>query len=807
MMLRYYVLILFMGCTGLAITQENYNLELIAHVPFEEKASDIWGYVDANEIEYAIVGGFAGTYIYSLEDPSQPILRQYIEGSQSIWRDFKSFGNYVYGVAYRGNDGFLVVDMSNAPSEITFSYHKPVVLDINASGDTLINSAYTKAHNIYIDERGYIFLADCPGFYRGVAIFEIGENPLEPTYTTIFNNNLSHDIMVSNNLAYSSDIFAGVFSIWDVSNVDTPRLLGTQITGSEFTHNAWVSDDGNFLFTTDEQGGAFLESYDISDPMDIKFLDRIQVEDGSMRQVIPHNTHYHDGYLITAYYVDGLVVVDGSRPDNLVEVARYDTYKDSDNGFHGAWGAYPYLPSGNILVSDIEGGLFILKPAYSRAAFLEGLITDAISTDPIQDVQITIKDDRDEILFSSFSGSYKTGRGIPGTYTVEYYHPLYESQTLEINLESGQVTTENIAMEPLGQINFTGQVIDNLNGEPIPESVIRFSDRDLILETIADEEGFFSLNGYPGNFKIHVGAWGYNTMEIEESISDNYTTEIKLEPGYKDDFILDLGWQVTNESVTAGAWVRAIPNATFNNSVPSNPGADIAGDIGEFCFVTGNASPSSGVGVQDLDDGTTILTSPVIDLSNFNQAVLKNYIWFYASERTDRDQLRNDTLFVQLVQDNQIVDLDTITEDTDGWELREYDLSNKFDKSQPFNIQYAVSDFGGPQQGNLVEAGVDGFEITGSFSVLVEELFLNSENFKINPNPFKDHLFIKIQDEPSSNTPHEFVLINHMGQEVLRTRVLTGAQIGVGHLSSGIYYGFFSSDDGLSSKAFKLVKP
>ncbi len=805
MMLRYFGLILFLGCAGFAVTQENYNLELVAQVPFEEEASDIWGYVDSSGTEYAIVGGFEGTYIYSLEDASQPVLRQYIEGSQSIWRDFKSYGNYIYGVAYRGTDGFLVVNMSNAPNDISFTYHKPVVLDINASGDTLINSTYTRAHNIYIDERGYIFLADCPGFYRGVAVFEIGENPAEPAYVSIFNNNLSHDIMVRNNRAYSSDIFAGVFSIWDVSNINTPQLLGTQLTGSEFTHNAWVSDDGNFLFTTDEQAGAFLESYDISDPTDIKFLDRIQVENGTIRQVIPHNTHYFDGFLVTAHYVDGVVIVDGSRPDNLVEVARYDTYTEPQNGFHGAWGAYPYLPSGNLLVSDIEGGLFIFKPQYSRAAFLEGLITDAVTSDPIQNVEITIEDDRDEMLLSSFSGSYKTGRGIPGAYTVEYYHPLYESIILEINLENGKVTTEDISMSPLAQINFSGQVSDRQSGQPIANSVVRYADRDLILETTTNNEGFYSINGYPGDFKIHIGAWGYKTVELVESIGQDFSNNIELDPGYKDDFILELGWQVTNENVTSGAWVRAIPNATFNNGVPSNPGSDITNDIGEFCFVTGNASPSSGVGDQDLDDGTTILTSPSIDLSNFSNPILKNYIWFYASERSDRDQLRNDTLFVQLVQNNQILDLDTIIEDTDGWELKEYDLSDKFDKSEPFNIQYAVSDFGGPQQGNLVEAGVDGFEITGSFSVLVKESFLQSDNFKINPNPFRDHLIIKILDKSFVNTPYEFVLINHMGQEILRKNVFDNTQLEVSYLSPGIYYGFISSD-GLSSKAIKLVK-
>jgi hypothetical protein len=46
------------------------------------------------------------------------------------------------------------------------------------------------------------------------------------------------------------------------------------------------------------------------------------------------------------------------------ETAFFDTYPASDNArFHGAWGVYPFLPSGTILVSNIDGagGLFLLR--------------------------------------------------------------------------------------------------------------------------------------------------------------------------------------------------------------------------------------------------------------------------------------------------------------------------------------------------------------------------------------------------------------------------------------------------------------
>ena len=63
-------------------------------------------------------------------------------------------------------------------------------------------------------------------------------------------------------------------------------------------------------------------------------------------------------------YQRGLSVIDVSDPSDMTDIGFFDTYSiPSANtaNFNGAWGTYPYLPSGNILVSDIEYGLFVLK--------------------------------------------------------------------------------------------------------------------------------------------------------------------------------------------------------------------------------------------------------------------------------------------------------------------------------------------------------------------------------------------------------------------------------------------------------------
>jgi len=55
-------------------------------------------------------------------------------------------------------------------------------------------------------------------------------------------------------------------------------------------------------------------------------------------------------------------VFDISDPTNPVRIGFYDTFEGNDAFFFaGNWGVYPYLPSGNILASDMQNGLFVLE--------------------------------------------------------------------------------------------------------------------------------------------------------------------------------------------------------------------------------------------------------------------------------------------------------------------------------------------------------------------------------------------------------------------------------------------------------------
>lgn len=52
----------------------------------------------------------------------------------------------------------------------------------------------------------------------------------------------------------------------------------------------------------------------------------------------------------------------------MTEVAYFDIYPKGDAvEFVGTWSNYPYFPSGNIIVSSIENGLFVLRPTMTDA--------------------------------------------------------------------------------------------------------------------------------------------------------------------------------------------------------------------------------------------------------------------------------------------------------------------------------------------------------------------------------------------------------------------------------------------------------
>ena len=571
------------------------NIDSVGHVNYsilhDTGLNDVWGYVDEENNEYALVGGIKGTSVVDVTDPSIANEVFWEPGMNSVWRDLKTFGDYAY-VTTEAQNGLLIIDLSPLPSSTALTtnyYFGPVTDD------------WSSAHNLYVDSAGYAYIFGANRGNGGVIILDIATDPMNPIEVGVFDDWYVHDGYVLGDTMYLAHISDGFISIVDITDRANPVLLGTKDTPNTFAHNIWTSADGQYAYTTDELPYSYVTAYDVSDPTNIVELDRIQSSPGV--GTIPHNAHVMGDYVITSHYSDGVIIHDVTHPYNMIEVGEYDTYPGQVVDYEGCWGAYPYLPSGLLLATDRSEGLFLLSPTYVQAAYLEGIVTDAVTTNPIDLVDVLIQGD-DQPADTDVSGFYATGILGSGMYDVTYSKVGYFPQTIAVDLVTGAITNQDVALVPIPPYSFTVKVRESGTNNPIIGADIRLECALLTEEDQSNGLGDrdFTLY-YQEIYAITVGKWGYVTDCFSQVIDQN-TGEITvfLEPGIYDDFTFDFGWSTSNFAST-GHWERGIPNGSTAVSVP---GFDVGVDCGNEAFVTGNAFGVDPDG-DDVDNGEVTL--------------------------------------------------------------------------------------------------------------------------------------------------------------------------------------------------------
>lgn len=690
-----HLLILVFFCLPLSLLAQ-LNTTLLGRLDFEPPLNDVWGYTGADGAEYALVGTREGTAIVEVTDPSKPTELFFIKGDYSVWRDIKTWNDFAY-VTTDGSsvqDGLLVIDLSDLPQSAPYINYTPY---LESFEDTLYN-----CHNLYIDEFGVAYLAGCNVNNGGVIAFDVAANswappmlgPMEPFY--------SHDAFARDQVLYSANINDGFFSVINVLDKEEPILLATQETPFAFTHNVWLSDDGFTLYTTDERRNAPVAAYDISELGDIRLLDAFRPEATLYRGVIPHNVHVLDEFLVISYYTDGCVVVDGSRPHNLVEVANYDTWPGNDGGFKGAWGAYPYLPSGHVLISDIDSGLFILNIDYQRASFLEGTIVNAEDESPLSQASVRFLNQPEKLVETTdLGGDFATGMAKPGSYLVEFSKPGFLAKREQVELVAGEVLDLQIALapKPVHQVVISLQAEEDLR--PLPFAKVALQSADFRIEAQADENGLVLLEEvFADYYQLFAGKWGFQS-QVDELVVDGQTAKIVvLEKGYANFSELDLEWTVSGDA-GSGTWERGVPIPTYTGSGRiSNPGTD-GPDAGTFAWVTKNELGDASVG--EVDRGYTYLTSPDLDLSDYLRPALTFDYWYYNAWSNIAP---NDTLFVWLTNGTDTIGLDTITQSVETWTPRSpISLSNHFDPTETVRLIFQVGDE--QATSHTLEAGID----------------------------------------------------------------------------------------------------
>ncbi len=316
--------------------------------------NEIWGYAVDGE-EYAIIGSTAGTHIIDVTVPSLSEEVVFIEGevmgTSIVHRDYHDFGDYLYIVCDEGASTLQIADLSFLPDSA------PVVYNSSA--------LFPRSHNIFIDSssaRMYM----CGGTME-FAVYSL-VNPEAPTLLLDCPADVSfwssigyvHDVFVRGDTAYLNAGANGLFIV-DFKNINSPQMLGSLdfYTQQGYNHSGWLMQDQPYYALADETHGMDLKILDVSDMGDIEVLDTIGSDKHQFS--IPHNLIYKDDYLFVSYYFDGLFIYDCSDPEHPVLAGFYDTstQQHQNNVYRGCWGVYPFLPSGRILASDMQTGLWV----------------------------------------------------------------------------------------------------------------------------------------------------------------------------------------------------------------------------------------------------------------------------------------------------------------------------------------------------------------------------------------------------------------------------------------------------------------
>jgi choice-of-anchor B domain-containing protein len=743
------------------------NIQQISHVPttsfiVPSELNDIWGWVDNQGKEYAIIGTNDGTSIFDLSNPSSPQEVFFEPGMNSVWRDVKTYGNYAY-VTTEAMNGLLIIDLSNLPDSVntnTYYYNGPP------------NAQWQKAHNLYIDDRGYAYIFGANRGLGGAIILDLNQDPTQPVEVADINNWYAHDGMVKGDTLFLANGNNSLFSIWDVSNRSNPVLIAQNPTVGYYSHNIWSSDDGNYIYTTEEDNGGHLSEFNISDLNNIDLTDKIQAEPGN--NIMPHNAFYINDYIVNSYYTTGVQIFDVKSKGNIVNVGHFDTSPNfSGGGSNGCWGVYPYLPSGLIIASDIENGFFILSPQYKRAAYLQGNITDASSGSSISGVDVEILNNNNNSTTSNVGGIYKIGTLDPGIYSVVFSNPFYQSDTInQVTLQNDSTTIVDITMYSLDPIELNVETKKSNSNNSVSGVDFIITNEEFTYSGTTDQNGSFTINNMiPGSYSIYAGLWSFKDYCIESRsiINGNTPIVIELEEGYRDRFNIDQGWTV-NSSAASGGWEREIPIVTVFNSLDTCSPAFDSDDCGKFSYITGNLG--GGHSSDDVDLGYVKLVSPLISLDSTMTNYLHLNLWwknFLGGTSPD------DTLFIDINDGTLKENIFYINGDNSrNWYQLSLEIPNIINLNS-FRIEITTADWTTGVD-HLVEAGIDNFYIDNYYSTNITNSTNNSINVFPNPTP-NGMIYIDGLQEP-----FEYYLFNISGK-----LVKMGSENDIQILRKGVY--------------------
>ncbi len=358
------------------------NVDLVSFTPIGTVGggigADAWGWTDPMDgTEYVIMNRQNGTGFLDISDPENPVYLGNLptETGATSWRDAKVYQNHVYIVSDgNGAHGMQVFDLTHLRNVVA-----PPVTFV----EDFLYTDLGSAHNIVINEdSGYAYAVGvssgaqtCSG---GLHIIDLS-TPVAPTFVGCHSaSGYTHDAQCVNyagpdpdhqgaEICFNYNGNSGIYVVDVTNKAATQQLSFTSYPQQDYTHQGWVTDDHRYLVMDDELDELSFGINTRTRIFDITDLDSppsfIGFYDGPVGAT-DHNLYLEGGFAYAANYQSGLRVLDISdvANGNLSQFGFFDTYTPNNNsGFSGAWTAYPYFESGNIVVNSRGEGLFILR--------------------------------------------------------------------------------------------------------------------------------------------------------------------------------------------------------------------------------------------------------------------------------------------------------------------------------------------------------------------------------------------------------------------------------------------------------------
>lgn len=628
--------------------------------PTATTGADCWGYVSGSGREYALIATDSGTTVVEVTDPTNPVVIDTVDSVDSLWRDVKIYQDHAYAVS-EGGAGINIIDLSQVDSGI-----------VNYLGDDLTGSGTTSSHNVAIDEdSGFLYRCGGGSFtVEGLRIYDLS-NPASPSFVASWNSRYVHDVQVvtftsgpnaGKQLAYcfAEDTSGGVnpgIAIVDVTNkAAITEVSFTPYSSAVFSHQGWLSPDAQYLYIGDELDEQSFGSDTTARIMDVSNINA-PFEVGTFtnnNEAIDHNMYTLGNLIFCANYRSGLRIFDATIPTAPVETAFFDTYPDDDIAdFNGLWSVYPYLPSGWILGSDLESGLFIWKLGDPNLAFTfpSGIPTQVNpggGTLQPQKLQVQI----DELV----AGDYQAG-----------------TATMHFDVGGGFTST---LMTDLGGGLFEASIPAGDCGSMIRFYVSAESTNGLMWRSPAEA---------PGSF--------YEAVAQVGSIISIY-----------DEVESPAGWLVggPGDGATTGVWEHGDPVGTG-----AQPEDDHSDDPESLCWVTGLSGAS--LGSNDVDGGNTTLNTPAFDLTSIANPVFSYWRWYSNNAGGTPGA---DIFEVEISNGGAWVNVETVGPTgpgtTGGWVNHRFLVSDFVTPNATVMLRFRVGDLGG---GSIVEAAIDDLEV------------------------------------------------------------------------------------------------